>query len=118
MGSPLCNAIVWQDTRVEGAVADFAKEGGIDRFRAKTGLPLSTYFSALKIRWILENVRNARKLAEAGEILCGTLDTYLIWQLTGGVHRGLHLTDVTNASRTQFLNLATLAMGPADSCRV
>jgi glycerol kinase len=111
-GRPLCNAIVWQDTRVEGTVADFAKEGGIDRFRAKTGLPLSTYFSALKIRWILDNVRNARKLAEAGEILCGTLDTYLIWQLTGGVHRGLHLTDVTNASRTQLLNLASLQWDP------
>lgn len=111
-GRPLCNAIVWQDTRVEGMVADFAKEGGIDRFRAKTGLPLSTYFSALKIRWILDNVRNARKLAEAGEILCGTVDTYLIWQLTGGTHQGLHLTDVTNASRTQLLNLASLQWDP------
>jgi glycerol kinase len=111
-GRPLCNAIVWQDTRVEGMVADFAKDGGIDRFRAETGLPLSTYFSALKIRWILDNVRNARKLAEAGEILFGTLDTYLIWQLTGGVHRGLHLTDVTNASRTQLLNLASLQWDP------
>ena len=97
---------------MEGMVADFAKEGGIDRFRAKTGLPLSTYFSALKIRWILDNVRNARKLAEAGEILCGTVDTYLIWQLTGGVHQGLHLTDVTNASRTQLLNLASLQWDP------
>jgi glycerol kinase len=111
-GRPLCNAIVWQDTRVEGMVADFAKKGGIDRFRAKTGLPLSTYFSALKIRWILDNVRNARKLAEAGEILGGTVDTYLIWQLTGGVHRGLHVTDVTNASRTQLLNLASLQWDP------
>src|SRR5208337_4694679 len=105
---PLCNAIVWQDTRVEGMVADFARRGGIDRFRAKTGLPLSTYFSALKIRWILENVRGARKEAEAGEILCGTVDTYLLWRLTGGVNGGVHLTDVTNASRTQLLNLATL----------
>ena len=111
-GRPLCNAIVWQDTRVEGMVADFAKKGGIDRFRAKTGLPLSTYFSALKIRWILDNVRNARKLAEAGEILGGTVDTYLIWQLTGGVQRGLHITDVTNASRTQLLNLASLQWDP------
>jgi glycerol kinase len=111
-GRPLCNAIVWQDTRVEGMVADFAKKGGIDRFRAKTGLPLSTYFSALKIRWILDNVRNARKLAEAGEILGGTVDTYLIWQLTGGVQRGLHVTDVTNASRTQLLNLASLQWDP------
>jgi glycerol kinase len=111
-GRPLCNAIVWQDTRVEGMVADFAKKGGIDRFRAKTGLPLSTYFSALKIRWILDNVRNARKLAEAGEILGGTVDTYLIWQLTGGVQRGLNVTDVTNASRTQLLNLASLQWDP------
>ncbi|MGO9841155.1 MAG: glycerol kinase GlpK, partial [Candidatus Acidiferrales bacterium] len=111
-GRPFCNAIVWQDTRVEGMVADFAKQGGIDRFRAKSGLPLSTYFSALKIRWILDNVRNARKLAETGEILCGTVDTYLIWQLTGGVHGGLHLTDVTNASRTQLLNLASLQWDP------
>lgn len=107
-GRALCNAIVWQDTRVEGMVADFARQGGIDRFRAKTGLPLSTYFSALKIRWILENTRDARKLAEAGEILCGTVDTYLLWQLTGGPNGGVHLTDVTNASRTQLMSLATL----------
>jgi glycerol kinase len=107
-GRALCNAIVWQDTRVEGMVADFAKRDGIDRFRAKTGLPLSTYFSALKIRWILENVRDARKLAEAGELLCGTVDTYLLWRLTGGPNGGIHLTDVTNASRTQLMNLATL----------
>jgi glycerol kinase len=107
-GRALCNAIVWQDTRVEGMVADFAKQGGIDRFRAKTGLPLSTYFSALKIRWILENVRDARQLAEAGELLCGTVDTYLLWRLTGGPNGGIHLTDVTNASRTQLMNLATL----------
>lgn len=105
---PLCNAIVWQDTRVEGMVADFARQGGIDRFRAKTGLPLSTYFSALKIRWILENVRGARKLAEGGDLLCGTIDTYLLWHLTGGANGGVHLTDVTNASRTQLMNLTTL----------
>ena len=111
-GRALCNAIVWQDTRVEGMVADFAKQGGVDRFRARTGLPLSTYFSALKIRWILENVRDARKQAEAGEILCGTVDTYLLWQLTGGTNGGVHLTDVTNASRTQLLNLATLNWDP------
>jgi glycerol kinase len=107
-GRALCNAIVWQDTRVEDLVADFAKQGGIDRFRAKTGLPLSTYFSALKIRWILENVRDARKQAEAGELLCGTVDTYLLWRLTGGTDGGIHLTDVTNASRTQLMNLSTL----------
>ncbi len=109
---PLCNAIVWQDTRVEGMVSDFAKQGGIDRFRGKTGLPLSTYFSALKIRWVLDNVRNARKFAEEGEVLCGTVDTYLLWHLTGGVHGGVHLTDVTNASRTQLLNLSTLQWDP------
>jgi glycerol kinase len=111
-GRALCNAIVWQDTRVEGLVGDFAKQGGIDRFRAKTGLPLSTYFSALKIRWILENVRDARKQAEAGELLCGTMDTHLLWRLTGGTSGGVHLTDVSNASRTQLLNLATLNWDP------
>ncbi len=107
-GQAVCNAIVWQDTRVEAMVSEFAKQGGIDRFRAKTGLPLSTYFSALKIRWILENVREARQQAEAGELIFGTVDTYLLWRLTGGVNGGLHVTDVTNASRTQLMNLATL----------
>jgi len=107
-GQAVCNAIVWQDTRVEAMVAEFAKQGGGDRFRAKTGLPLSTYFSGLKIRWILENIREARKQAEAGELYFGTVDTYLLWRLTGGVNGGLHLTDVTNASRTQLMNLATL----------
>ena len=106
---PLCNAIVWQDTRVEGMVSEFARAGGIDRFRAKTGLPLSTYFSALKIRWVLDNIRNAREMAKAGEILCGTVDTFLLWHLTGGVDGGVHLTDVTNASRTQLVNLSSLA---------
>jgi glycerol kinase len=107
-GEAVCNAIVWQDTRVEGMVSEFSRRGGIDRFRAETGLPLSTYFSALKIRWILENVSDARKQAEAGELLFGTVDTYLLWRLTGGVNSGLHITDVTNASRTQLMNLATL----------
>jgi glycerol kinase len=107
-GEAVCNAIVWQDTRVEGMVSEFAKEGGIDRFRAKTGLPLSTYFSALKIRWILENIRGVRQRAEAGEVLFGTVDSYLLWRLTGGVEGGIHLTDVSNASRTQLMDLATL----------
>lgn len=107
-GLAVCNAIVWQDTRVEGLVSEFAKQGGINRFRAKTGLPLSTYFSALKIRWVLENIRDAREQAEAGDLLFGTVDTYLLWRLTGGVNGGLHVTDVTNASRTQLMNLATL----------
>jgi glycerol kinase len=107
-GRPIANAIVWQDTRVECMVVDFAKQGGLDRFRATTGLPLSTYFSALKIRWLLENVAGARRLAENGELLFGTVDTYLLWQLTGGTEGGVHLTDVTNASRTQLMNLSTL----------
>jgi glycerol kinase len=111
-GRPVYNAIVWQDTRVDGMVAEFAKSSGIDRFRAQTGLPLSTYFSALKIRWILENVRDARAQAEAGELLCGTIDTYLLWRLTGGANGGVHLTDVSNASRTQLMNLATLDWDP------
>jgi glycerol kinase len=111
-GQAVCNAIVWQDTRVEGMVSEFSRRGGIDRFRAKTGLPLSTYFSALKIRWILENIRDARKQAEDGDLLFGTVDSYLLWRLTGGVNGGLHITDVTNASRTQLMNLATLDWDP------
>jgi len=111
-GLAVSNAIVWQDTRVDGLVADFAKDGGIDRLRAKTGLPLSTYFSSLKIRWLLENVRDARSLAESGELLCGTIDSYLLWRLTGGPSGGVHLTDVTNASRTQLMDLSTLDWDP------
>jgi glycerol kinase len=111
-GRAVSNAIVWQDTRVENMVAEFAKSGGLDRFRARTGLPLSTYFSALKIRWLLENLRDVRKQAEAGDVLCGTVDTYLLWRLTGGPHGGVHFTDVTNASRTQLMNLYTLQWDP------
>lgn len=112
-GDPVCNAIVWQDTRVEEDVAAFSQAGGQDRFREQTGLPLATYFSALKLRWILRNVRGARELAEAGDLLFGTVDTYLVWKLTGGVQGGIHITDVTNASRTQFMDLRTLAWDPA-----
>jgi len=108
-GAPVYNAIVWQDTRVADAVAELARDGGPDRFRRKTGLPLATYFSALKIRWILENVSGAREKAAAGELLFGTVDTFVLWQLTGGASGGVHLTDVTNASRTQLMNLETLA---------
>jgi glycerol kinase len=111
-GLAIGNAIVWQDTRVEGMVTEFAKQGGPDRFRAKTGLPLSTYFSALKIRWLLQNVREAQTQAASGELLFGTVDTYLLWRLTGGTNGGLHLTDVTNASRTQLMNLSTLNWDP------
>jgi len=89
-------------------VAEFAANGGQDRYRAKTGLPLATYFSGLKIRWILEEVPGARAQAEAGDLLFGNIDTFLIWHLTGGPDGGVHVTDVTNASRTQLMNLATL----------
>jgi glycerol kinase len=102
-GTPLNNAVVWQDTRVDPLVAEYARNGGQDRFRAQTGLPLASYFSALKLRWLLENVPHARRRAEAGDLAFGTIDSWLLWQLTGQ-----HLTDVTNASRTQLMNLATL----------
>jgi glycerol kinase len=111
-GKPVANAIVWQDTRVAEDVARFARSGGQDRFRAQTGLPLSTYFSSLKLRWILQNVPGAREKAAAGELLFGNIDTFLVWNLTGGPKRGVHVTDVTNASRTQLLNLKTLDWDP------
>ncbi len=107
-GKPVYNAIVWQDTRVAPAVAEFAGRAGQDRYRARTGLPLATYFSGLKIRWILEEVAGARAQAEAGDLLFGNIDTFLIWHLTGGPKGGVHVTDVTNASRTQLMNLGTL----------
>jgi glycerol kinase len=111
-GEPIYNAIVWQDTRVEDAVAEFARNGGQDRFRRKTGLPLATYFSALKLRWILNHIESARVKVEAGQLLFGTVDTFLLWRLTGGVAGGIHATDVTNASRTQLMDLETLAWDP------
>ena len=107
-GKPVMNAIVWQDTRVSPDVAQFSAQGGQDRFRAKTGLPLSTYFSGLKLRWILKNVRGAAERAQGGELLFGNIDTFLLWNLTGGPRSGVHATDVTNASRTQLLNIKTL----------
>ena len=107
-GQPIANAIVWQDTRVAEDVGQFAKRGGQDRFRTQTGLPLSTYFSGLKLRWLLKNIPEAKEKAAAGELLFGNIDTYLVWNLTGGPKRGVHVTDVTNASRTQLLNLKTL----------
>jgi glycerol kinase len=107
-GKPVANAIVWQDTRVSDEVARFSSEGGQDRFRPQTGLPLSTYFSSLKLRWLLQNVPGARERAAAGELLFGNIDTFLLWNLTGGVQSGVHVTDVTNASRTQLLNVQTL----------
>jgi glycerol kinase len=105
---PIANAIVWQDTRVAEDVGQFARSGGQDRFRGKTGLPLSTYFSSLKLRWLLRNTAGAKEKAAAGELLFGNIDTFLVWNLTGGSKGGVHVTDVTNASRTQLLNLKTL----------
>jgi glycerol kinase len=107
-GEPIANAIVWQDTRVAEDVGYFAKDGGQDRFRQQTGLPLSTYFSSLKVRWLLQHVPDARRRAEAGELLFGNIDAFLVWNLTGGPKGGVHATDVTNASRTQLLNIQTL----------
>jgi glycerol kinase len=108
-GKPVFNAIVWQDTRTDVLVNEFAKDGGQDRFRAKVGLPLATYFSGPKVRWILDNVPGARESAQAGDLVFGNMDTWCIWNLTGGVNGGVHVTDVTNASRTMLMNLETLA---------
>ncbi len=102
-GRPIYNAIVWQDTRTDAICADLAKEGGQDRFRLTTGLPLATYFSGPKIKWILDNVAGAREQAERGDLLFGNMDTWVIWNLTGA-----HVTDVTNASRTLLMDLNTL----------
>lgn len=108
-GKPYYNAIVWQDMRTADLVTQFAANGqGQDRFRAKTGLPLATYFSGLKLRWLLDHVEGLRADAERGDALFGTMDTFVVWHLTGGTQGGLHLTDVTNASRTQLMNLQTL----------
>ena len=107
-GAPLANALVWQDTRTADLVAAYARDGGQDRFRARTGLPLATYFSGLKLKWLLDNVPGARPKAEAGDALFGTMDTWVLWNLTGGIGGGVHLTDVTNASRTQLVDLRTL----------
>jgi glycerol kinase len=102
-GLPVHNALVWMDTRTAALVAALAADGGQDRLRARTGLPLATYFSGLKLRWLLDTVPGAQERAEAGELLFGTIDTWLAWNLTG-----LHITDVTNASRTQLMDLASL----------
>jgi glycerol kinase len=107
-GHPVHNALVWQDTRVDQYVSELVKNGGYDRFRAKTGLPVATYFSGLKIRWILDHVAGVREKAEAGDALFGNVDAYLLWHLTGGPRGGLHITDCTNAGRTQLMNLQTL----------
>jgi glycerol kinase len=107
-GEPVYNAIVWQDTRTQPIVDRFASDGGVERFKQKVGLPLATYFSGTKIVWILENVEGAREKAEAGNLLFGNTDAWVLWNLTGGVDGGVHVTDVTNASRTLFMDLETL----------
>ena len=108
-GTPYTNAIVWQDTRTDQICSALAREGGQDRLRAKVGLPLATYFSGPKLKWILENVEGVRAAADNGEALFGTIDTWLIWWLTGGPKGGAHVTDVSNASRTMLMDLRTLA---------
>jgi glycerol kinase len=107
-GKPYCNAIVWQCTRTAGICEELEAGYGQDRFRKKTGLPIATYFSGPKIKWILENVPEARTGAEKGQALFGTIDTWFIWWLTGGPEGGVHVTDVTNASRTMLMDLKTL----------
>jgi glycerol kinase len=107
-GQPVYNAIVWQDTRTDEICNQLASDGGQDRFRAKTGLPIATYFSGPKIKWILDNVDGARDKAQNGDLLFGNIDTFVIWQLTGGTDGGVHVTDVTNASRTMMMDLQTL----------
>lgn len=107
-GKPYMNAIVWQDTRNAPMIEKLQSEYGQDHFRTLTGLPLTTYFSGPKIRWILNNVPGVRKAAESGRAVFGTIDSWLIWNLTGGPRGGVHLTDITNASRTMLMNIETL----------
>ncbi|MFI1800530.1 glycerol kinase GlpK [Streptomyces sp. NPDC020379] len=107
-GEPVHNAIVWQDTRTDGLCKELGRNVGQDRFRRETGLPLASYFSGPKVRWLLDNVEGLRERAEAGDILFGTMDSWVIWNLTGGVDGGVHVTDVTNASRTMLMNLRKL----------
>ncbi len=107
-GEPIHNSIVWQDTRTDQLVRELAGAQGLDRLRERTGLPLSTYFSGPKLAWLLENVPGARARAERGELAFGTMDTWVLWNLTGGVEGGVHVTDVTNASRTMLMDLESL----------
>ena len=111
-GKPVYNAIVWQDTRTDLICNELEKNGGQDRFREKVGLPLATYFSGMKVKWILDNDPSLLARAEKGEILFGNIDTWVIWNMTGGPQGGVHITDVTNASRTFMMNLETLDWDP------
>lgn len=108
-GEPVYNAIVWQDTRTQAIVDELGGSEGADKYKDTVGLPLATYFSGPKIKWILDNVEGAREKAEAGDLLFGNTDSWLVWNMTGGVDGGLHVTDVTNASRTMLMDLRTLA---------
>ncbi|MEU4742231.1 glycerol kinase GlpK [Actinosynnema sp. NPDC023658] len=109
-GKPVYHAIVWQDTRTDRICQELASlGGGQERYRDKTGLPLATYFSGPKVRWILDNVEGARAKAEAGDLLFGNMDTWVLWNMTGGVDGGVHVTDPTNASRTLLMDLDTLS---------
>ena len=112
-GQPVHNAIVWQDTRTQQICDELAADGGADRFKETVGLPLATYFAGPKVRWILDHVEGARERAEAGDLLLGTIDTWVLWNLTGGADGGVHLTDVTNASRTMLMDLRTLSWDDA-----
>ncbi|HMB74049.1 MAG TPA: glycerol kinase GlpK, partial [Gammaproteobacteria bacterium] len=116
-GEPIHNALVWQDTRADDICARLAADGGRDRLRERTGLPLASYFSGPKLRWLLDNVAGAAERGAAGELLFGTIDSWLIWQLTGGARGGRHVTDVTNASRTQLMSLEQLEW-TAELCEV
>ncbi|MDU7361102.1 MAG: glycerol kinase GlpK [Propionibacteriaceae bacterium] len=108
-GEPVYNAIVWQDTRTDKIVKELGGDEGQDKYKDRVGLPLATYFCGPKVKWILDNVEGARERAEAGDLLMGTIDSWLIWNLTGGVENGVHVTDVTNASRTMLMDLKTLS---------
>jgi glycerol kinase len=107
-GVPVTNAIVWQDTRTQRIAEELAGDKGADRYKAIVGLPLATYFSGPKISWILKNIKGARESADKGDLFFGTMDTWLLWNITGGLEGGIHVTDVTNASRTMLMDLDTL----------
>jgi glycerol kinase len=106
-GKPYYNAVVWQDTRTDRICNELAKDGGQNRFQARVGLPLATYFSGPKVKWLLDNVDGLREAAEKGDAVFGNTDTWVIWNLTGGANGGSHVTDVTNASRTMLMDLKT-----------
>ncbi|MDF2846643.1 MAG: glpK, partial [Oerskovia sp.] len=108
-GKPVYNAIVWQDTRTQKIVDELGGDAGPEKYKAIVGLPLATYFSGPKVKWILDNVEGAREAADAGDLVFGNTDTWVLWNMTGGVDGGVHVTDVTNASRTMLMDLDTLS---------